>query len=106
MLIIRAGPVGLVAIITCQLYSPSMIIMAGIDQDRLKATKSLEAYNYERNWYPALKELFVRTDRPKSDADQILFAHGTSWYPARPIYSRISNQWPKVRIVVQCHPDV
>jgi alcohol dehydrogenase len=45
VLIVGAGPVGLAAMITCQLYSPSMIIMVDIDQNLLKVTKSLEAHH-------------------------------------------------------------
>jgi alcohol dehydrogenase len=45
VLIVGAGPVGLAAMITCQLYSPSMIIMVDIDPNLLKVTKSLEAHH-------------------------------------------------------------
>lgn len=44
-MIVGAGPVGLAAMITAQLYSPSMIIMVDKDQNRLKVAKSLRAHH-------------------------------------------------------------
>lgn len=41
--IVGAGPVGLAALITSQLYSPSTIIMVDTDHNRLKVAKSLGA---------------------------------------------------------------
>jgi alcohol dehydrogenase len=45
VVIVGAGPVGLAAMITSQLYSPSMIIMVDTDQNRLKVAKSLGAHH-------------------------------------------------------------
>jgi alcohol dehydrogenase len=43
VVIIGAGPVGLAAMITAQLYSPSLIIMIDTDHNRLEVAKSLGA---------------------------------------------------------------
>jgi alcohol dehydrogenase len=43
--IVGAGPIGLAAMITAQLYSPSMIIMIDTDTNRLKVSKSLGAHH-------------------------------------------------------------
>jgi alcohol dehydrogenase len=45
VVIVGAGPVGLAAMITAQLYSPSMIIMVDKDQARLKVAKTLGAHH-------------------------------------------------------------
>ncbi|KAH6717498.1 chaperonin 10-like protein [Leptodontidium sp. MPI-SDFR-AT-0119] len=44
VVIVGAGPVGLAAMITAQLYSPSMIIMVDMDKNRLNVAKSLGAH--------------------------------------------------------------
>ncbi|EKD25999.1 MAG: hypothetical protein ACD_79C01414G0002 [uncultured bacterium] len=41
--IVGAGPVGMAALLTTQLYSPSMIVMIDIDDNRLKIASSLGA---------------------------------------------------------------
>lgn len=43
VVIVGSGPVGLAAMITSQLYSPSVIIMIDTDSNRLKVAKSLGA---------------------------------------------------------------
>lgn len=43
-MIVGAGPVGLAAMITAQLYSPSLIIMIDKDPNRLKVAKELGAH--------------------------------------------------------------
>lgn len=43
VVIVGAGPVGLAAMITAQLYSPSLIIMVDTDDNRLKAAMSMSA---------------------------------------------------------------
>jgi alcohol dehydrogenase len=45
VVIVGAGPVGLAAMITSQLYSPSMIIMVDRDKNRLKVAESLGAHH-------------------------------------------------------------
>jgi alcohol dehydrogenase len=45
VVIVGAGPVGLAAMITSQLYSPSVIIMVDTDQNRLNVAKSLGAHH-------------------------------------------------------------
>jgi threonine dehydrogenase-like Zn-dependent dehydrogenase len=45
VVIVGAGPVGLAAMITAQLYSPSMIIMIDMDQNRLKVATTLGAHH-------------------------------------------------------------
>ncbi|KAH8660960.1 chaperonin 10-like protein [Tricladium varicosporioides] len=45
VVIVGAGPVGLAAMITAQLYSPSMIIMIDTDQNRLKVAHELGAHH-------------------------------------------------------------
>ena len=45
VVIVGAGPVGLAAMITAQLYSPSTIIMVDQDANRLKVAKSLGAHH-------------------------------------------------------------
>jgi alcohol dehydrogenase len=45
VVIVGAGPVGLAAMITAQLYSPSLIIMVDKDQARLKVAKTLGAHH-------------------------------------------------------------
>ena len=45
VVIVGAGPVGLAAMITAQLYSPSVIIMVDMDHNRLKVAKSLGAHH-------------------------------------------------------------
>jgi len=42
--IVGAGPVGLAALITAQLYSPSLLVMIDKDQSRLKVAKKLGAH--------------------------------------------------------------
>ena len=44
VVIIGTGPVGLAAMITAQLYSPSIIIMVDTDQNRLEGCRSLGAH--------------------------------------------------------------
>jgi len=41
--IVGAGPIGLAALLTCQLYSPSAVIMIDLDDNRLERAKSLGA---------------------------------------------------------------
>jgi alcohol dehydrogenase len=43
--IVGAGPIGLAAMITAQLYSPSVIIMIDTDTNRLKVSKTLGAHH-------------------------------------------------------------
>jgi alcohol dehydrogenase len=43
VVIVGAGPVGLAALITAQLYSPSTVIMVDTDNNRLKVAKTLGA---------------------------------------------------------------
>jgi alcohol dehydrogenase len=43
--IVGAGPIGLAAMITAQLYSPSVIIMIDTDANRLKVSKTLGAHH-------------------------------------------------------------
>jgi alcohol dehydrogenase len=43
--IVGAGPIGLAAMITAQLYSPSLIIMIDTDANRLKVSKTLGAHH-------------------------------------------------------------
>ena len=45
VVVVGSGPVGLAAMITCQLYSPSIIIMVDTDRKRLKVAKSLGAHH-------------------------------------------------------------
>jgi alcohol dehydrogenase len=45
VVIVGAGPVGLAAMITAQLYSPSVIIMVDKDTNRLKVAKELGAHH-------------------------------------------------------------
>ncbi|TVY51392.1 alcohol dehydrogenase [Lachnellula cervina] len=45
VVIVGAGPIGLAAMITAQLYSPSTIIMVDQDANRLKVAKSLGAHH-------------------------------------------------------------
>ncbi|KFY98386.1 hypothetical protein V498_01490 [Pseudogymnoascus sp. VKM F-4517 (FW-2822)] len=45
VVIVGAGPVGLAAILTSQLYSPSIVIMIDGDENRLKVAKSLGAHH-------------------------------------------------------------
>ncbi len=45
VVIVGAGPVGLAAMITAQLYSPSTIIMIDMDHNRLKVAKTLGAHH-------------------------------------------------------------
>lgn len=45
VVIVGAGPVGLAAMITSQLYSPSTIIMIDKDHNRLRVAKSLGAHH-------------------------------------------------------------
>jgi alcohol dehydrogenase len=45
VVIVGAGPVGLAAMITAQLYSPSTIIMIDMDNNRLKVAKALGAHH-------------------------------------------------------------
>jgi alcohol dehydrogenase len=45
VVIVGAGPVGLAAMITAQLYSPSTIIMVDKDSNRLKVAKTLGAHH-------------------------------------------------------------
>jgi alcohol dehydrogenase len=45
VVIVGAGPVGLAAMITSQLYSPSTIIMIDMDNNRLRVAKSLGAHH-------------------------------------------------------------
>lgn len=45
VVIVGAGPVGLAAMITSQLYSPSIIITIDMDENRLKVAKSLGAHH-------------------------------------------------------------
>jgi alcohol dehydrogenase len=41
--IVGAGPVGLAALLTAQLYSPALIVMIDVDQNRLNASRGLGA---------------------------------------------------------------
>ncbi|KFY82551.1 hypothetical protein V500_10472 [Pseudogymnoascus sp. VKM F-4518 (FW-2643)] len=45
VVIVGAGPVGLAAMITSQLYSPSIVIMIDMDENRLKVAESLGAHH-------------------------------------------------------------
>jgi alcohol dehydrogenase len=45
VVIVGAGPVGLAAMITAQLYSPSVIIMIDMDHNRLKVATTLGAHH-------------------------------------------------------------
>lgn len=45
MVIVGGGPVGLAAMITAQLYSPSLVIMVDTDFNRLKVANSLVAHH-------------------------------------------------------------
>ncbi|KAE8454671.1 hypothetical protein EG329_000294 [Mollisiaceae sp. DMI_Dod_QoI] len=45
VVIVGAGPVGLAAMITAQLYSPSLIIMIDMDSNRLRVAKTLGAHH-------------------------------------------------------------
>jgi alcohol dehydrogenase len=45
VVIVGAGPVGLAAMITAQLYSPSVIIMIDMDHNRLKVAQTLGAHH-------------------------------------------------------------
>jgi len=44
VVIVGGGPVGLAAMITCQLYSPSLIIMIDMDPNRLRVAKEMGAH--------------------------------------------------------------
>jgi alcohol dehydrogenase len=61
VVIVGAGPVGLAAMLTCQLYSPSIIIMVDRDRNRLEVAKSLGADHTidpsDRNTVAAVKAL-------------------------------------------------
>ena len=45
VVIVGGGPIGLAAMITAQLYSPSMIIMVDMDNNRLKTATALGAHS-------------------------------------------------------------
>jgi len=47
VVIVGAGPIGLAAMITAQLYSPSIIIMVDSDQNRLMVAKGLGAHTID-----------------------------------------------------------
>ncbi|KAG4441174.1 hypothetical protein IFR05_003345 [Cadophora sp. M221] len=76
VVIVGAGHVGLAAMTTAQLYSPSMIIMVDMDKNRLKVAKSLGAhYGIDPSDGEAAEAVKVLTNGKGSDT--VIEAVGT-----------------------------
>lgn len=73
--IIGAGPVGLAALITAQLYSPSIVIMIDQDMNRLEVAKKLGAH-YTIDSRAGKTEYFVKSVTDGKGCDTVIEAVG------------------------------
>lgn len=68
VVIIGAGPVGIAALLTAKLYTPSLVVMVDRDEARLATSRELGAQTVQADQYGALEQLLALTDGQRYDS--------------------------------------